>query len=79
MSDRQVNFVLNYFCGLMLYYFCAKGGWIIMKCLLCIVAEDSGQPSPLAPTEESSASSTQLQNRTTEEKPKNQPRTNRKV
>nr|XP_029503672.1 X-linked retinitis pigmentosa GTPase regulator-like isoform X1 [Oncorhynchus nerka] len=43
------------------------------------VAEDSGQPSPLALTEESSASSTQLQNRTTEEKPKNQPRTNRKL
>eukprot|EP00063_Salmo_salar_P033051 XP_014007886.1 PREDICTED: neurofilament medium polypeptide-like isoform X1 [Salmo salar] len=43
------------------------------------VAEDSGQPSPLAPTEESSASSTQLQNQTTEEKPKNQPRTNRKL
>ncbi|XP_036838049.1 X-linked retinitis pigmentosa GTPase regulator isoform X1 [Oncorhynchus mykiss] len=43
------------------------------------VAEDSGQPSPLAPTEESSASSTQLQNPTTEEKPKNQPRTNRKL
>nr|XP_029503674.1 X-linked retinitis pigmentosa GTPase regulator-like isoform X2 [Oncorhynchus nerka] len=41
--------------------------------------EDSGQPSPLALTEESSASSTQLQNRTTEEKPKNQPRTNRKL
>ncbi|XP_064876702.1 histone H3.v1-like [Oncorhynchus nerka] len=56
-----------------------RGGWIIMKCLLCIVAEDSGQPSPLALTEESSASSTQLQNRTTEEKPKNQPRTNRKL
>ncbi|KAK6325514.1 hypothetical protein J4Q44_G00048560 [Coregonus suidteri] len=43
------------------------------------VTEDSGQPSPLAPTEEISASSTQPQNRTTEEKSKRQPGTNRKL
>ncbi|XP_045065669.1 retinitis pigmentosa GTPase regulator b [Coregonus clupeaformis] len=43
------------------------------------ITEDSGQPSPLAPTEEISASSTQPQNRTTEEKSKRQPGTNRKL